>query len=161
MNTTTQAKSISDAFTEARARYVLGKIFDTFNNIIFRGFTTITTDNLKQWRDDIQFIMEKNALVAFEIQFRTTEKKWVVRYEVVSGTVSRDDESGGIDFYNIPADASLSCVIERDHNNEEVNNYVERRNFGKNGEFIAESAAIYKSHSKDGFGVNLKILGDI
>jgi hypothetical protein len=128
---------------------------------MFRGFTSISSNNLKEWRDDIQFVMEKNALTCFEIQFRLLGKEWAVRYEVVSGTISRDDESGGLDFYNIPANASLSLVVTRDTTNKDVNDYVERRGWGSDGKFIAEGANNDKSYSKDGFGVNRKILGDI
>lgn len=161
MSTGTISKSISDSFTEARARYVLGKIFDEFNSIIFRGFTTISTDNLRQWRDDVQFVMERNALIHFEIQFRLGEQTWAVRYEVSGRLVSRDDESGGLDFYNIPANASLSMVVKRDPDNEEVNDYVKRRGWGTNGVCIAESSSSDRSFSKDGFGVNRKIKGNL
>lgn len=161
MSTTTSTKTTTDAFTEARARYVLGKIFDEFNNIMFRGFTSISATTLKQWRDDIQYVMERNALIHFEIQFRTIEKKWAVRYEVVAGSLSRDDDSGGVDFYNIPSNASLSMVVNWNRNNQDVAAYVKRRGWGTNGVCIADSATNDRSYSKDGFGVNRKILGDL
>jgi|APLak6261682215_1056145.scaffolds.fasta_scaffold03632_2 hypothetical protein len=162
MSTGTITNTITNAYTEARARYVKGKIFDDFNSMIYRGFTSISSKDLKDWRDDIQYIIERDALNFFEIQFRSSDKKWAVRYEVDKlGNISRDDDSGGVDFYNIPEASIVSIVVKRDKTNNDVSDYLEKRGWGTGGEFIAESASSDKSYSKDGFGVNRKILGDL
>lgn len=162
MSTGTFTRSSTDAYTEAKARYVKGKIFDDFNSMMYRGFTSVSANDLKEWRDDIQYIIERNALYHFEVQFRTSDKKWAVRYEVdKAGGISRDDDSGGLDFYNIPETASISMVVKRDHTNKDVSDYLVKRGWGTGGEFIAEGASNDKSYSKDGFGVNRKILGNL
>lgn len=162
MSTTTITKSQTDTFTEARARYVLGKIFDDFNAIIYRKFNHITTDDLKEWRGVIQYIMERNALYKFELQFTKGNQEWAVGYEVdKQGNIARDDDSGGIDFYSIPADASLSILVRRDRSNEEITKYLEKLGWGTGGTFLTEESDTHKSFSKDGFGVNIKVKGDI
>ncbi len=161
MYTGTLSKSQSDTFTEARARYVLGKIFDVFNGIIFRGFKTVSKSEIIGWRDDIQFIMERDSLYHFEIQFNSNGNKWVVRYEVDKyGNISRDDDSGGIDFYNVPASAKIHIVVSKDNGDQEVTDYLAKRGWGSGGEFIAANADTNRSYSKDGYGVNQKLLGD-
>ena len=161
MYTGTFTASATDTFTESRARYVLGKIFDDFNGIIFRGFTTVKPASLKEWRDDIQYIMEQNALYHFEIQFQYGLHSWAVRSEVNKyGGITRDDSSGGLDFYNIPAGASLNIVVNRDTADEAVSNYLARRGWTSGGAFIAEGGNSDRAYSKDGFGVNRKKLGD-
>jgi len=161
MYTGTITKSQSDTFTEARARYVLGKIFDDFNGIIFRRFTTISTETLRDWRDDVAFIMENNALLHFEIQFKHGSQEWALRYEVDKfGGISRDDDSGGSDFYNIPAGASVNIVVKRDNSNETVSRYLNRRGWSSGGTFIAADGTGDRAYSKDGFGVNRKKKGD-
>lgn len=161
MYTSTYTKSQSDTFTEARARYVLGKIFDDFNGIIFRGFTTISSERIKGWRDDVAFVMENNALYHFEIQFKYGYEEWALRYEVDKyGGVSRDDKSGGSDFYNIPDRANLSIVVQRDSSNETVSQYLKRTGWDSGGTFIAADGTGDRVYSKDGFGVNRKKKGD-
>lgn len=161
MSTGTLSKSQSDTFTEARARHVLGKIFDVFNGIIFRGFTMASQSEIIGWRDDIQFIMEHDSLYHFEIQFSSNGQKWVVRYEVDKyGNISRDDDSGGIDFYNVPASAIINIVVSRDRENQEVSDYLLKRGWGSEGSFFAENASTSRAYSKDGYGVNQKLLGD-
>ncbi len=161
MYTGTLSKSQSDTFTEARARYVLGKIFDVFNGIIFRGFTTVSESEIIGWRDDIQYIMERDSLYHFEIQFGSNGQKWVVRYEVDKfGNISRDDDSGGIDFYNVPQSAKMHIVVSRDNGDQEVTDYLANRGWGSGGEFMAANASTNRSYSKDGYGVNQKLLGD-
>lgn len=161
MSTTTITKTQSDTFTESRAKYVLGKIFDDFNGIIFRGFTSTSSDSIKVWRDDIAFIMEQNALHHFEIQFSYGSDSWTLRYEVDKfGGIARDDDSGGSDFYNIPINAELNIVVRRDNSNDTVSNYLKRRGWVSGGNFVAEDSSGDRTYSKDGFGVNRKKLGD-
>ncbi len=155
----TMTRSLTDTFTEARARYIMGKIFDDFNSVIFRGFTTSAT-TLRGWRDDVQFVMERDALHNFELQFTNGSDRWVLRYEVSkNGSITRDDNSGGLDLYSIPSGARVNIVVEHDHTNTGVNQYLEARGWGTGGVFIAEDAYSDRAFSKEGFGVNRKLLG--
>src|SRR5260221_6172313 len=147
---TTFTRSATDSFTESRARYVLGKICDDFNGIFFRGFTRISADDLKKWRDDIQYVMERNALEYFELQFTYEDQEWIVRYEVrKNGEIVRDDESGGLDFYNIPAAATFNIVLRRDTTNQDVTDYLSRRGWESGGRFQGDSGNHDRSYSKD------------
>lgn len=161
MNAGTYTRSSSNTFTEARAKYVLGKIFDDFNGILFRGFKNQDDEKTIKWRDDVQFILENNALEHFELHFKTATQTWALRYEVDQyGGIYRDDNSGGIDFFNIPDSAYISIIVKHDNSNETVNEYLRRRGWVSGGNFIAASAINDRSYSKNGFGVNRKKFGD-
>lgn len=158
---TTFTLSRTDTFTESRARYVMGKIFDDFNSILFRGFTKNTTEQLKGWRDDVHFIMEQNALHHFELQFSYGSQEWIVRYDVdKSGGISRDDDSGGIDFYCIPTASVINIVVRRDPKNSKVTEYLEGRGWTTGGNFKGETGISDRAYSKEGFGVNRKLVGN-
>jgi len=160
MNTGTYTSSRTDTFTEASARYVLGKIFDDFNGVIFRGFST-DSETIRDWRDDVAFVMMHDALYHFELQFKYNSQKWAVRYEVDKyGGISRDDDSGGVDFYSIPSGATVHIVMKNDKSNETVNNYLARRGWTSGGGFIAVDGVGDKAYSRNGYGVNRKMYGD-
>jgi hypothetical protein len=160
MSIQTYTSTRTDTFTEASARYVLGKIFDDFNGIMFRGFKT-ESETIKNWRDDAAFVMMHKDLNHFELQFTVGSKKWAIRYEIdSSGYISRDEESGGIDFYCIPATAHVGIVMNRKKNNATVNEYLKKRGWTSGGDFIAEDGISDRSYSRNGFGVNRKLQGE-
>lgn len=156
----TATRSTTDTFTEARARYVMGKIFDDFNGLLFREFVHPPAARLKAWRDDVQYVMERDALYSFELQFQYGSQNWVARYEVDKyGGISRDDDSGGLDFYSIPSGATVSIVLDYDTRKNLITDYLALRGWGNNGQFKGESGTIDRSFSKEGFGVNRKLTG--
>lgn len=162
MGTGTTTSSYTDTFSESNAKYVLGKIYDDFNGVIFRGFTSRTKDKLKAWRDDVAYVMMKNALKSFEIQFSYNFRNWAVCYTVNSkGEIVRDDDSGGLDFHSIHEDASINIVMYRDENNSEVTEYLRNQGWFGGGSYLTENSSVGKAYSKEGFGVTRKTLGDI
>lgn len=153
-------QSQSDTFTEARARYVMGKIFDDFNGVLFRGFSSPSAETIKSWRNDVQFVMEKDALYSFELQFYHSGKSWVLRYEVDKyGSIARDDDSGGLDFYNIAQGATVRIVLDYNRAKTVVTEYLYNKGWGSDGKFTGQNGTSDKSFSKDGFGVNRKLTG--
>lgn len=160
MSTLTYTSTQTDTFTEASARYVLGKIFDDFNGIMFRGFKT-ESETIRSWRDDVAFVMMHKDLNYFELQFADGSKKWAIRYEVdSSGYISRDEESGGIDFYCIPATAQVGIVINRKKKSATVDEYLNKRGWTSGGVFIAAHGISDRTYSRNGFGVNRKLHGE-
>lgn len=161
MYTETFSSSRTDSFSNSRAKYVLGKVYDDFNGIIFRGFINVNDDNVISWRDDIAFVVSKDAMYHFELQFKYDGEEWVVSYEVDKyGGITRDDDSGGLDFYSIPSGASFGVVISYDTSNEEVNEYLKNKGWGTGGKFQAAGSSTSRSYSKDGFGMNRKLKGN-
>jgi hypothetical protein len=156
----TYSLSQSSTYTEGRARYVMGKLFDDFNNILFRGFENNSTEQIKGWRNDVQYVMENDALCHFELQFASANRTWTVRYDVdKSGGISRDDDSGSIDFYSIPSSAKANIVLDYDRKNKDVTAYLESRGWKDGGAFNGENGNLDRAYSKEGFGVNRKLTG--
>ncbi|MEO1383192.1 MAG: hypothetical protein AAFV78_08185, partial [Bacteroidota bacterium] len=98
----------------------MGTVFDDFNNMLFRDFQNLGYVKLKKWWEDLSFIVSKESLETFEIQFRSKgAREWAVTYHVISdGSIHTDNPSGGIDYYKIPSDASVGIVVTYTPNEE-------------------------------------------
>ena len=152
--------SNSNTFTEARARYVLGKMKDDFMNASYRGFTTITQAKFMKWSNDVAFVAQQNALEKCELQFKWEDKTAAVIYEVTAdGSIQVDADSASLNFHSIPADATVSIVIQRDQANEIVSKYLKENGWTSNGKFVEGSADSAGGYPKDGYGVNIKTIG--
>jgi hypothetical protein len=152
--------SNTNTYTVARARYVLGKIKDDFMNVAYRGFTTISYSTLMSWWEDVSFVVNEQALEKCELQFKWDGKTAAVIYEMVTdGSIHIDTDSAAINFYRIPAYATVGIVIRRDRNNEVVSNYLQKRGWTSNGSFLAGTAVPAGGYSQGGFGPNVKTIG--
>jgi hypothetical protein len=65
----TNTRSVTDTYTEVRARYVMGKIYDYMVGIYTRGF--ISKQTADNWRDQLMYLLDKRAVSYFQFQFRT------------------------------------------------------------------------------------------
>jgi hypothetical protein len=134
----------------------MGKIFDDFHSISFRGFYFIENNPswLQKMKEDIFFVMTEKALEKFQIQFHdTNQNSWAVEYEVKSdGSIFQDSESGGIDYWEIPANASINIIMDRDVENKKVTDYLNLRGWGTGGQFVEGDFIDDGAYSKNGFG---------
>lgn len=150
----TSTYSDTDTYTEARARYVMGKIYDDFTHLITRGFKYPGRDDIRSWRDDLLYLMNKKALYGFQVKFSFPgggEEAW--EYILKSdNSVQTDSKSGGKDLYDYPDNTSVSIVISRDHSNSEVNDYLAKRGWGSGGSFLTGTITSNGAYSKDGYG---------
>lgn len=156
----TFTNSNTSTFTEARARYVLGKMKDDFIKVAYRGFSTITEARLMKWWDDIAFVANQKALIKCELQFTWDGKSAAVIYEIIAdGSIHVDAESATVNFYLIPAHATVGIVIRRDHSNATVSKYLEDNGWTATGNFVEGTSINAGGYSRDGFGVNIKTIG--
>ena len=147
--------SNTNTYTEARARYVMGKIFDDFHAIEYRGFEFLQRNSnwLQKHREDIYYLMVNQVLIRFQIQFFAAGKARAVEYEIRSdGSIYRDSDSGGIDYYEIPRNATLSIVASWNRNKPKVEEEMKKRNWGKGAEYIGGSRIDDGAYSKGGYG---------
>lgn len=164
MNSYTNSYSQSNTYTEARARYVIGKIYeDTLNMWNAR---LITTEKCNNWRTDLLYLLNKQVLSQFEFQFRKPNGEEIggLRQIVKSdNSISIDDDSGGNDFFNLPSNTQVSLLAILDpeaHNYDEANKELEERGWGSNGRQLTGASNSHGSYSKDGYGVNINKIGE-
>ncbi|MCU0435380.1 MAG: hypothetical protein MUC87_18125 [Bacteroidia bacterium] len=150
----TSTHSVTDTYTEARARYVMGKIYDDFTHLITRGFNYPGRDEIRKWRDDLLYLMDKKALRHFQVKFSLpggNEEAW--EYILKSdNSIQTDSKSGGKDLYDYPDSASVSIVVNYDRSNSEANEYLEKRGWGDGGYFLTGTVTSNGAYSKDGYG---------
>lgn len=159
----TYTRSNTDTYSEARARYVMGKVYDHLVSLYMRGI--ITKDHADQMRNDILYLMDKKAITFFEIQFKTLTGREIggLHYEVrADSTISMDEDSGGVDFWGLDKNntvASLLVWLNRASPNiTEVDRQLAEWGWGS-GAALAGSSQPSKSFSKDGFGLKESIIG--
>ncbi len=156
----TFTNSSTNTFTEARARYVLGKMKDDFIKVAYRGFTTLVQGSLMESWEDIAFVANQKALKKCELQFKWDGGSAAVIYEITAdGSIQLDVESAAINFHTIPTYATVGIVIRRDHSNQIVSKYLEEKGWTSTGSFLAGSAIDAGGYSKEGYGASIKTIG--
>ena len=150
-------------YTEARARYVIDKVFEDFTALIIRGFAT--QDEIRKWKDDLLYIMNEEALTFFEVQLKKPDgQKVALKYYVKSdNSLSQDSSSGNLGLYGLPMGTTANLCAEL---NKESKNYNKVHNelhtnrgwgYGNNVEGIIEKQHAY---SKEGYGVERNKIGN-
>ena len=156
----TYTRSVVDSYTEAKARYVMGKVYEDLMGLMAAGL--ITKDRADQIRSDILYLLSKKVLKFFELQFTLYGSELGgLHYEVKGDmTISLDDDSGGIDFWGLSKSVKVVLLVDLDYNSpniEEVNRQL-TGNWGS-GNGLSGSPQYSKSYSRDGFGVKQSIIG--
>jgi hypothetical protein len=159
--TNTMTRSVTDTYTEARARYVMGKVYDHLVSLYIRGL--ITKDRADRMRADILYLMDRRAVTYFELQFKTPGySDRGLHYEVrADSTISLDDESGGLNFWGLSDNTTVSLVVKLNDSSPhiaEVNRQLEEWGWGK-ASALSGTNQSSKSFSKDGFGLKESIVG--
>jgi hypothetical protein len=156
----TFTNSESDSYTESRALYVMGKVYDDFHSIAGRGFTGFSSRYLTSMKEDIFYLMTQKVLKMFQIQFTHGSKEWAVEYTVSSdGSIQVDRDSGGIDYWQIPQAASLRIVARWDRSKSRVEAEMERRGWTGSASWVTGKVISDGGYSKSGFGLYKNRIG--
>jgi len=139
----------------------MGKVYDHLVNLYLIGI--ITKTRADRMRSDILYLMDRRALSSFELQFKTPgypDKG--LHYEVRGdSTISLDDESGGINFWTLGSNTSVTLLVSLNRSSPHINE-VDRQlsewGWGV-GSALAGAHQASKSFSKDGFGLKESIIG--
>ena len=159
---TTYTSSITDTYTVARAKYVLGKVYEDL--LAMYQANVITKERCDKLRDDLLFLAEKRVLRYFQFQLKKTDGAEIggLHYEVnSSGTINTDDKTGGIDYWGLPSNTKLILLVDLNNsaaNYDEVNEELERRGWGT-GAALSGTQQYLKTYSKDGFGFKQSKIG--
>jgi hypothetical protein len=150
----------TDTYTEARAKYVMGKVYEDFHHLIARGFASPTRQDILAWRDDLLFLMNEKALKKFQIIFEPpfgSKEAW--QYELSSdNSVHSDNKSGGKDLYGYHINTRVSIVITSDQNNKVAQDYLVKRGWGGGGAFVTGTSTSLGGYSKEGYGFKNSII---
>lgn len=155
------SKTITDTFSESKAKYVMGKINDDFIAIANRGFDCLkpTSKWLQELKEDLYFIMVNKDLEFFQIQFKHSSGNRAIEYKVKSdGSIHADNESGRIDYWIIPRDAIIYIVVRR-YGDEKVGAELQKNGWTENGSMIQGNTTNAGAYSKDGYGATKKLIG--
>jgi hypothetical protein len=147
-------KSQSQTYTETRANYVTGKIYQELLGIHYRGLIT------KKIAEDLRAILlelqKLEELSFLEVQFtKPNGTKCALKYEIDStGLISIDDRSGGIDYYDLPGNSVVSFLVSLNlgKKKEEALEYLKNLGWGENGRALEGDTNYVKSFSKEGYG---------
>lgn len=157
------SQSASNTYTETRAKYVLGKIYDDFCAIDTRNFDQFEKKpgKLLSWKEDLYFIMQHEDLSSFQIQFThgNPTKNLAIHYDIkADGSIQTDSNSGGVNYWNFPKDTIIGLVVEMPKK-QIVLDHLKKRNWGMNGKFVEGNEEKAGAYSKDGYGANRKKIG--
>lgn len=157
----TITRSVTDTYTEVRARYVMGKVYDHLIGIYTRGF--ISKQTADDWRDQLMYMLGKRAVNYFQFQFTTsTGLEYGIHYEVrADASVTVDDDSGGLDFWGLPNNTSVTLLVQLNRNSssiQEVDRQVAAWGWGT-GTALQGTHTASKTFSKDGFGLKESTIG--
>lgn len=154
--------TISNAYSETNVKHVMGKIGEDFLAIKARGFDFLESRSswLQGLKEDLYYIMINKDLKEFQFQFRYNHSEWAVEYKIKDdGSVQADNYSGGVDYWEIPREASITIEVIR-HGNPEV-----WRELQKNGWSISTRGMIegkvtsMGAYSKGGLSATKKLIG--
>lgn len=147
--------SQSCTYSEARARYVLGKVHDHLVALAIRGLMSM--DIAQEWIDALLYLLGERAVDCFEIQCRLPSGQscgW--RHDVDdSGSLVEDNPSGGVDTYALPIGThlGLSVKLRNDCRNlDAVNRELARRGWGS-GQLLDGQVVRERTYSRGGYGL--------
>lgn len=159
---TSYTRSESSTYTESRARYVMGKVQEDLLGLMNRGLMRL--DRVNSIKSDVLYLLNKEALKYFQLQFKTPDGKEVggLHYEVHSnGQIYSDENSGRINYWLLSSDTRVNLLVQLDRdskNIDEVDRQIENWGWG-NGSALLGTREVLKSYSKDGYGVTQSKIG--
>src|ERR1700722_14610096 len=156
MMSATNTNTVTDTYSETRARYVMGKVYEDFMGLMTRA--VISKEYADRMPRELLYLLDKRVLKSFQLQFTNSYGRKIggIHYEVRSdSTIAIDDHSGGIDFWGLDDDTTVNLFIQKDlysPNLAEVNRQLIAWGWGA-GSALAGTPTYAKSYSNGGFGV--------
>jgi len=152
--TSANTYSYSDSYTEARARAVTDKVYEDLITISMKGL--ISLERANKIREDLLYFQKKKALDYFQFQFYDSKNKVVkaLHYKVeTGGTIYRNDESGGIDYYDFKDVKSMGFLVQIFNDANKIKEVLEyTKDWGK-GETFEGTSSAQRTYSKDNYGI--------
>lgn len=159
----TNTNSQSSSYTEARANYVMGKAYE--NLIGLKKCGLITMERANTIRSQILYLMDKQVLEFFELQFIDPNDSEIggLHYKVISGGyIISDDESEDQNYWRLSDSTRVRLLVSlnrKSSNIDEVDKQLEEWSFGT-GQALKGVKEELKTYSKGGFGLKQSKIGD-
>ena len=156
-------RSEASSYSEARARYVMGKVYEDLLGLTHRGL--ITKERADQIRSDVLYLLNKQVLEYFQLQFKKPDGTEIggLHYELKSdGQIYSDEDSGNINYWMLSSDTKVNLLVSLNRsasNIQEVDEQLEEWGWGT-GKSLEGTRQALKSYSKDGYGLNQSKIGD-
>jgi hypothetical protein len=141
---------------------VLGKVYEDMLALFQAGL--LTKEKCDRWRDDLLYIIDNRTMSYFQFQLKKSDGSEIggLHYEQSStGTITTDDKTGGIDYWNLPEHSKVNLLVSLNTSAakyNEVNEELNRRGWGT-GSALTGTQEYLKSYSKDGFGFKQSKIG--
>lgn len=126
---------------------------NTFEDIVgFANRELMSYDRVKQIIEDLTYILKNKALRSFEIQLYQGDKRFKsYRYEVcASGLISSGDDSGGINYFAIPAGTVIGLYAELNPSStsyfDVLHELHKNRHWGNNGTAMEGNASYERNY---------------
>jgi hypothetical protein len=124
-----QTISQSSTYTEARARYIMGKVYEDLLGLM--GRSLIDINRADQIRSNVQYLLEKQVLKYFQLQFKKPSGDEIggLHYQLkADGNIYADEKTGGLNYWSLPSDTRVNLLVDLDYsspNIDEVNRQLE------------------------------------
>jgi hypothetical protein len=150
------------SYTEAEIKAVLGKVYDDFLAIDAREFDLFQQypNFLKQIREDLYFLLERNSLREFQIQFTYTGGKAAIHYKVhpFGSIYNQDSPSGGTNYYQFPKNSSISIIARWNDDDSGSNEYMESRGWTGKKSFLTGTSESRGDYTSGNLSMNKSIV---
>jgi len=158
----TNTNSNSSTWSEARANHVMGKVYENLMGLKSRGLITIQRAN--QIREQILYLLSKQVLNFFELQFINSSgvKIGGLHYKVFPTGVISDEDSKDENYWRLSNDIRVCLLVDLDENSsniKEVNNKLKEWGFGIGSPLEGVEEEL-RTYSKDGYGLKQIKIGD-
>lgn len=161
MNTYTRSQT--STYTQARVRYVMGKVKEDLYGLM--NCSLLAMERVNSIYDSLVYLLDQKVLESFELQFKKGNGQALggLRYELDGyGGIHSDEESGGIDYYALPKNLRVGLLVTLNKtapNYKQVMEQLADWGWGT-GSALTGEAKHLKNYSKDGYGLSQKIIGD-
>lgn len=159
---TTFTRSTTSTYTQSRANYVMGKVYEDTLNMMSAGIISKSTAD--SWRQSLLYLLSKQAVNYFEFQFYRSDRSEIggIHYKIESnGNIYSDEDSGGLDFWGLPSGVYATLLVDLDYDSpkiEEVQRQLDEWGWGI-GKSLSGSHQYLKSYSKEGYGFGQNKVG--
>jgi hypothetical protein len=158
----TVTRTTTTTMTAARVRTVMLEVNADFVGVAVAGLAAY--DKWMEWNADLSFLLEKEAVRSFQLQFTCQGYAPVALEYTVSadGTLQSNDKAGGIDYFALAEGSRASLFVSLNYESlhiETVMTYLREHGWRFNGQAVSGNGTRDRVYSTDGYGVTRNKIG--
>lgn len=148
---TTHTFSGTDSYSVADVKAVME---NTYEDIIgFANREMVGYNKVKSWIEDLTYLLNNKALKSFELQLYNSSgtRFKSYRYDInIFGLVISGDKSGGINYWEIPANTKVRLFVQLDESSRAYRTVLDElthnRGWGTNGSAMNGTSSYERSY---------------